>query len=77
MHPSGELGSPFEAVDAPHQGDERLLGGIQGIGLVAGQPPAQGVDLVVVPLKQGVERDLVALLALRTSSVSSAALLML
>ena len=64
-HPVGpgrEGGSPVEAADAPGDRDERLLGGVERVGLVAGQPAAHGVDAVVVPTQERVERRSVALL---------------
>jgi hypothetical protein len=60
--PGGEGGTAVEAPDALRDGDERLLGGVQAVGLVAGQPAADGVDPVVVTSEQRVESDAIALL---------------
>ena len=41
-------------------GDQRLLGGVEGVGVVAGQPAAHRVDAVVVAAEQRVEGGAVA-----------------
>ena len=50
--PGGERGSSVEAVDRPHDPDQRLLGGVVGIAGSAGDAPAHGVDPVVVAAQQ-------------------------
>ncbi len=45
-----------EAVEPADDADHRLLGGVVGVAAGAGDPPAHGVDAVVVPPQQGVER---------------------
>ena len=60
--PGGEGGAAVEAPDAAGDGDQGLLGGVEGVGLVAGQPAAHGVDPVVVAAQQRVEGGAVALL---------------
>ncbi len=43
-----------------HERDQRLLGRVEGVGVVAGQAPAQPVQAVVVAAQQRVERRLIA-----------------
>src|SRR3546814_6943882 len=43
--PRGERSPPVEAPEAPHDGDEGLLGGVLGIGLVAGQADRKSTRL--------------------------------
>ena len=49
-----------EAGQAPHDGEERLLRGVGGVGVVAGDAPGQGVDAVVVLAQQLLEGRSVA-----------------
>ena len=60
--PGPEAGPPVEAADAAHDGDHRLLRGVGGVGVVAGDPPAHGVDPVVVEAQQLLEGPAVAAL---------------
>ena len=63
--PGGEGGPAVEAADAADDGDQRLLGGVERVGVVAGQPAADGVDPVVVAAQQRVEGGAVARLRRR------------
>ena len=65
VRPGGEGGAPVEAPDAADDGDQRLLGGVERVGVVAGQPAAHRVDPVVVAAQQRVEGGAVALLGRR------------
>jgi hypothetical protein len=56
VEPGAEAGPAVVPVEAPDDGDQRLLAGVGGVGVVSGEPPAQGVDPVVVPSQQRVER---------------------
>ena len=46
----------MEAGEPPDDGDERFLGGVLSVGVVARQAPADGMDLVVVAPQQLLER---------------------
>jgi hypothetical protein len=62
-HPVGpgrEGGATVEAIQTPNDGDQRFLGGVGRVGVVPGQPAAQGVDAVVVSPEQDVEGSAVA-----------------
>ena len=48
-------GPAVEAAEAPDHGDERLLGGIEGVGVVAGDAAAHQVDLRLVGAQEAVE----------------------
>ena len=50
--PRRERRAAVEAGEAAHDGDQRLLGGVGGVGVVAGDAPAQGVDPVVVDAQE-------------------------
>src|SRR5690606_30501642 len=50
-----EPGPPVEAGEAPHDRDERLLGGVERVGLVPGQAAAEVEDAVVVAAQERVE----------------------
>ena len=54
--PGAEGGAAVEPGQPADDGEEGLLGGVEGVGLVAGQSPAQAEDPVVVPAEQRVER---------------------
>ena len=60
VQPCGEGAPPVEPAETPDRGKERVLGGIEGVGLVAEHPPAQRVHAVVVRRDQGLERFTVA-----------------
>ena len=45
----------MEAGESPDDGNERLLGGVLAVGVVAGQPPADGVDPIMVEPQQPLE----------------------
>ena len=49
-------------IFAADDGDERVLGGVERVVVVAGDAPAQGMHPVVVAAQEGVERALVAAL---------------
>ena len=53
--PGGEGGTAVEASDAACDRDERLLGSVQGVGFVACEAAADGVDAVVVTAEERVE----------------------
>ena len=55
--PGAERGALIEAGQTADDGDERLLGGVGGVGVVAGQPTSERVDRVMVAAQQVVERD--------------------
>jgi hypothetical protein len=59
VRPRGERRPAVEAVEAAGDGDERLLAGVEGVGLVTGEPAAQGIQAVVVGSQQTVESALV------------------
>lgn len=44
-----------ESGQAPDDGDQRFLGGVESVGLLTADPPAQRMDPVVVPSEQPVE----------------------
>lgn len=52
IRPSGELGLSVELLDALGDCDERFLRGIEGIGVVAREPPTDRVDPVIVATKE-------------------------
>jgi len=54
--PGRELGFAVEAGEPPDDGNERFLGGVLPVGVVARQAPADGVDLIVVAPQQLLER---------------------
>ena len=54
--PGRELGLATEAGESPDDGDEGFLGGVLAVGVIAGESSADGVDPVVVPPQQLVER---------------------
>ena len=45
----------MEAGEPPDDGNERFLGGVLSVGVVAGQAPADGVDLIMVEPQQLLE----------------------
>ena len=53
--PGRELGLAVEAGESPNDGDERFLGGILAVSVVARETPANGVDLLVVAPQQLLE----------------------
>ncbi len=53
--PSRELGLAVKAGEPFDDGDERLLGGVLPVGVVAREAPADGVDLIVVLPQQLLE----------------------
>lgn len=53
--PCGEGGPAVEAVEVADDEYQGLLAGVLGVGVVAGQPPTDGVQTVVVAAQQGVE----------------------
>ena len=60
VHPGREGRAAVEAVQAPHHGDQGLLGGILGVTAVAEELGRQREDPVVLGAEQLFERDLVA-----------------
>ena len=58
--PRRERGAAVEAGEPTHDRDHRLLRGVVGVATGTGDPPADGVDAVVVPAQQGVEGITVA-----------------
>jgi hypothetical protein len=65
IRPRAERGSTVEPGQAAHQGDQGLLSGVEGVGLVARESPADRVDPVVVPAEKRVEGALIASLGRR------------
>jgi hypothetical protein len=53
--PGGEGAAAVEAREPPDDGDQRLLGGVVGIGVVPGEAAADGVDAVLVAAQERVE----------------------
>ena len=45
----------METREPPDDGDERFLSGVLAVGVVAGEAPADGVDLIVVAPQQFLE----------------------
>jgi hypothetical protein len=60
VRPGGEGGTAVEARQASDNGDHRLLQGVGGVGVVAHDPPAHGVEPVGVAPEQQVERAAIA-----------------
>ena len=58
--PGGELGASVETGEPLDDGDERFLGGVEGVRVVAGQAPTYGMDSVLVPAQQLVEGALIS-----------------
>jgi hypothetical protein len=61
--PGRELGPAVEPRKALHDGDERFLGRVESVGVVAGQPPTDGVDPILVLAQQPIEGALVTRLS--------------
>ena len=60
----------MEAGESPDDGDERFLGGVLPVGIVAREAPADGVDLGLMAPQQRFERTSVSgLCRLRQSGV--------
>lgn len=55
VRPGGELGPSVEAGEPSDDRDQGLLGGIERVGIVAGEPPADRVDPVLVQAQEFVE----------------------
>src|SRR5699024_4887902 len=51
-----QAGASVEAFEATHDGDERLLGGVEGVGVVAGDASTHGVDPRLLFTQQPIER---------------------
>lgn len=59
VSPSGEPGPPVEAGEALGDGDQGFLGGVEAVGVVAGQSPAHGVDPILVAAQELVQGSLI------------------
>ena len=60
VDPCAERAAPVESAEGSQRGDERVLGGIESIGIVAEHSPAQRVHTVVVRGDQDLESVAVA-----------------
>lgn len=54
--PGPKAGPTIEPAEAPHDGQQCLLTGVGGVGLVAGQPAADGEEAVVVTPEELIQR---------------------
>jgi hypothetical protein len=61
--PGRELGPAVEPGQPLDDGDEGFLGRVESIGVVAGQPPTDGVDPILVLAQQPIEGALVTRLS--------------